>query len=381
MTIIDRYILRHFFINFAILLAVLMLLFVLVDFIVTLDQFVSAGREWSEEYGGTLPATLMVLGDYFGPVLTLIYVFCAALPVIGAMGFTLAGLQRSREATAVVASGVSLYRVAAPILIAGVVLGALVLPLQEYIIPQVSHKLTRSKSELKYLERAGEPLHMVRDASGALLSAASFEFDRQMLRGVTIHERDERGVATRRITATQALWEPGDGEAQPEGWRLVNGYADELGGMAQALERSGDTAPMEVTFFETGLSPEVLVIARQSNMYPWFLSLNRLRQMEANPAMEPARRAEITRIIWGRFSLLVVNILVMVMGLSCFLQIGQMNLIGQAMIASGVCLSAWGGALLVLFTGAGPLNPVAAAWLPVAICLPIAAAALQFVRT
>ena len=78
---------------------------------------------------------------------------------------------------------------------------------------------------------------------------------------------------------------------------------------------------------------------------------------------------------------MVVNALVLVMGLACFLQLGQKNLITQAMVASGVSLGAWGGALLVLFAGAGTMSPVAAAWLPVALCLPAAAVAIQLVRT
>ena len=376
MKILDRYILRQFFINFAILSVVFLSLFLVVDLIVTLDEFLQAGQRWSGRYGGTLPATLVVIADYYGPMLVLIYAFCSGVPVLGAMGFTLASLQRSREATAVVASGVSLYRLAAPIVIAGILLNGAALPLQELVIPPLSEKLSRSKSDLKRAEVEGVSLRLVPDESGDLLSAASFDPVHGMLRDVTIHKRTDAGLLERRIGATQAYWD----EAR-DGWGLVQGMAAEVGDLDAALQGTLHTQPREVEFFATGLSPKVLTVTRQSGLYPWFLSMGELQQLQINGAVEPAQQREITRILWGRFSLLVVNVLMLVMGLAFFLQIGHPNLLTQAVRAAGVCLPVWGGGLLVLFTGMGGLNPVATAWLPVVIYLPVSAVLLQFVRT
>lgn len=376
MKILDRYILRQFFINFVILTVVFLSLFLVVDLVVTLDKFLEGGQYWSDRYGGLLPATLVVIADYYGPMLVLIYAFCSGVPVLGAMGFTLASLQRNRESTAVVASGVSLYRLAAPIVVAGILLCGAALPLQELVIPPLAEKLSRSKSDLKRPEPEGVALQLVPDESGDLLSAASFDGEHGMLRDVTIHERDSAGLLVRRISATQAYWVEARG-----GWELVNGMAAELSGLDMSDPGTLRTEPQVVELFETGLSPQVLTVRQQSGFYEWFLTMGDLQSLQSNPAVEPAKRGELTRILWGRFSLLVVNVLVLVMGLAFFLQVDRPNLMAQAVKAAGVCLPIWGGGLLVLFTGAGGLNPVATAWLPVVIYLPVSAMLLQFVRT
>lgn len=376
MKILDRYILRQFFINFVVLTVVFLSLFLVVDLVVTLDKFLEAGQQWSGWYGGVLPATVVMIADYYGPMLLLIYAFCSGVPVLGAMGFTLASLQRSRESTAVVASGVSLYRVAAPIVVAGILLCGAALPLQELAIPRFAEKLSRSKSDLKHTEPEGVALQLVPDESGDLMSAASFEADPGILRDVTIHVRDEAGMLVRRIGATQAYWVASRG-----GWELVQGMAAEVGDQDMSDPTSLRVEPRVVEFFATGLSPQVLTVRQQSGLYEWFLTMGDLQSLQSNPAVEPSKQNEITRILWGRFSLLVVNVLVLVMGLAFFLQVGRPNLLTQAVKAAGVCLPIWGGGLLILFTGAGGLNPVATAWLPVVLYLPVSAVLLQLVRT
>ncbi len=76
MTTLDRYIIRQFLMNFAILSAVLMGLFLVVDLIVDLDEFLAAGRAHKARFGGgAMLATVYTVVDYYVPVLLLIYVF------------------------------------------------------------------------------------------------------------------------------------------------------------------------------------------------------------------------------------------------------------------------------------------------------------------
>ena len=108
MNILDRYIVRAFLVNFGILLVVLMSLFVLVDLIIDFDEFLKGGQVRADRYGGVFLATMFSIVDYYGPVIVLMYVFLSGLLVVTAMGFTLSGLQRTQELTAMVASGLSL---------------------------------------------------------------------------------------------------------------------------------------------------------------------------------------------------------------------------------------------------------------------------------
>jgi len=90
MKTLDRYIVRQFLTNFAILFVVLMSLFVVVDLIVDLDEFIQAGAAHADAWiGGRWMATLGITVGYYGPTVLLVYVFFNGLIVVGAMGFTL----------------------------------------------------------------------------------------------------------------------------------------------------------------------------------------------------------------------------------------------------------------------------------------------------
>jgi len=372
---LNRYIIRQFLINFVILLAVFTMLFVLVDLIVDMDEFVKAGRLRADEFGGQITATLWTVAMYYGPVLVLLYVFFSGLLVVGAMGFTLASMIRSRELTAMVSSGISMYRIAAPVVLVGGILNVLTLLDQEFVIPNLAYRLTRPKSQVRYDAIKSFEVRYAVDGKGHLLSAAIFNpsIDQPMLMGVTILERSEFGQAERRITAEQAFW-----SAPYQRWDLIGGYAIRPLRDGSALPDTITSQRAEpVEHFQTDLSPQVL-LANEERLYPRLLSFADLRHLASNSAID---NGPIRRIMHGRFSLLVLNVLVLVIGLPFFLIRGPANILQQGVLAAATCLSAWGLGVLVPEVAAVYLNPVASAWLPVVILLPVSAIGLQFVRS
>lgn len=370
MKTIDRYIIRTFLINFAILFVVVMSLFVVIDLIVDLDEFLKGGQHRAGEDGSVVMGTLVTIVDYYGPVIVLLYVFLSGVIVTAAMGFTVSAMQRARELTAMVASGISMYRIAAPVVIAGIGLSALTLPCQELLIPAVAAKLARSKSQLDHAAIENFPVHYARDEAGNLIRAVEFDPNLGVLIGVTILERSEEQLIQRHITAAQATW-----DEQRQGWQLLEG---EVTTPAEAGSIQGRSASID--FYATRLSPTVL-LARRATIYPRLLPLAELQAMQSNEAVDQSQRNQITQIIWSRFSLLVVNVLVLVMGLPFFLLRAPKNPFVQSIKAAGVCLGAWGGGLVMLQVTATWVNPVAAAWLPVVIYLPLSALLLQTIET
>lgn len=380
MKTLDRYVIRLFLVNFAILFAVLMLLFIVVDLIVDLDEFLSAGEERAADFGGRFFATVYTIADYYGPLVVLLYVFFSGLLVAGAMGFTLAAMLRTREMVAMVASGISLYRVAAPLLVAGIVLNALALPAQEFLIPAVAAKLARSKSQVEHEVIENFPIRYAAGEEGILLSAAELDAETQTLRQVSIVDRADNGMPERLIEAGVAKWDDARG-----GWLLFNrAVGDGFDGTGNEV-RPGTpdqpySDPQPLDFFPSKLSPTVL-LARNAAIYSRLLPMSELQAMQSNPAVGAKQRGQIAQVIWGRFSLLVINVLVLVMGLPFFLQLATGNMLVQSLKAVVVCMGAWGTGLLMLQAGVNWLNPVAAAWLPVVIFLPLSALLLQRVRT
>ncbi|MEM8782030.1 MAG: LptF/LptG family permease [Planctomycetota bacterium] len=371
MKTLDRYIVRQFLTNFVILLIVLMGLFLVVDLIVDLDEFLQAGERKAERNGG--PAvwwTLVTVADFYGPVLCLVYVFFSGLVVVGAMAFTVNLLQRHRELTGMLAGGVSLYRVALPIVAVGALLSLATLPMQEYLLPEVASKLMRSKSELKREGVKDRPMRYVPDAAGNLWSARSFDPNLGLLRDVQVLERDDAGLLVRKIAATEAVWD----EAE-SAWRLTQGVALEPGGGVGA-----DESLVAVESVSTQLSPTAL-LARQATILPSVLSLRQLQDLASNPTIESSQQSLITRTVQGRFSLMVLNVLLLVLALPYFLKRVPGDALRSAIMASGLCLGAWGGGVLTLQASPQTLPPVVSAWLPVAVNLPLAAWMLTRIRT
>lgn len=375
MKTIDRYILRQFVLNFVILLIVLSGLFVIVNVVVDLDEFLSAGKLLADDLGGFWLATAWVIIDFNAPLLLLIYVYFSGLLVVGAMGFTFAGLLRTRELTAMVSSGISMYRIAMPVLILGGLLSAASLPSQEFFIPHLASRITRHKSEIGENKPKLIEVSFAVDRSHSLLSASEFDPRGNTLREVSILERTEVGKATGRITADSAEWVDQKGVT---GWKLANGQRFRRE-MARTAGLRGDMRSGErIDFFATDLSPKVL-LAHQQSVYLRLLSLRDLDELRAQTQLiDPD---QVLQVMHTRFSLLVMNVLILVMGLPFFLLREPANMLLQGVKAAGVCLGAWGGGLVLLQIGGDLLNPVAAAWLPVVIYLPVSAALLVQVKT
>lgn len=371
MRLLDRYIVRQFVQNFVILGVVLSGLFILVDLIVDLDEFLKAGRAHADQRGGVLLATLWVMFDYYGPLMMLIYTAMSGLLVVAAMGFTIAQLQRSRELTAILASGVSLYRVAAPVLVAGFLLNLLVLPVQELAIPPLADKLVRSKSQVGKPTISDKPIHYATDDAGSLISAATFSAERGELSEVRIIERDKTGQQTRLIRADTAEWS----EAE-QAWQLENGRSfNVLGDVEAGTDQIGGTA---IAQYETELSPEVL-ITRQAALFVRLQSLKKLESMRSNAALTDIQRGQITQIMWSRFTTLVLGVLILLMGLPYFLTRVPGNVLVNSAKAAAVTIGAWSAGLVLLQVGG--INAVTAAVLPVALYVPVAFYLITTIKT
>ena len=387
--ILDRYIIRQFLINFVILLFVLATLIVLIDLVINLDEFLAAAQKHAalgpmDGSGGVLEpddpdaagswsllTVAWLMWDWHGPVVVLMYVYLCGLVVIGAMGFTFSELTRKREMVAILTSGLSMYRVAAPILIVGGALNVLALPVQELVIPRLADKLARNHAQLGEPTVGKFPVRFVSDGAGNLISASDFHPKLGRLDNVNIQVRTRQGLGHRIITASQAFWNDRLGR-----WTLIEGN-EHLTVRNGAIGPDAPTHKPEVLFFESTLSPQVL-IANRAEIYPSLLPLTELRRLRQSNALDPVL---VSRIMHQRFSMLVVNMLILIMGLPFFLSREPTDLLEQAVRASALCLGAWGSGLVVLQISTTHLNPVASAWMPVVIYLPISVWLMQRIKT
>lgn len=380
MTILDRYIARQYVTNIVLLFIVLFAFVIVIDFSLNFDEFVRIARRLGT-VGDQEPSTLrtgalaaFLVMDLWWPRLFMLFGYMLGLVLVGAMGFTCAQLVKSRELVAILAGGVSLYRVARPIII--VAAGALLLQAanREFVLPRLAPLLTRDKQDAGKRELGLARKQLAADSQGRLFYAKSFDLDRGVIDGLWIWERDESGLMTRLITASSARWVGG-------AWRLTDGRA-----VDRSPNRGAGTLPppVAVASVETDLDPTALKLRRyetfRQNLSSAQISelISRYRAQSSPPQ---ARIEAVQRVRWGRYAELGATLLTLVVCLPFFLRREPANMIVQSLFAAPVAIILIVGGVLGTTAAIPGLPPQIAVFVPAIAQLPLTIAALTSIRT
>ena len=141
MLLIDRYLLRSFLWVWFICFCSLTGLYIVIDALTNLEEFLKIAEKTQRNF-------VVVMGDfYLYRAISFFDRTSGILTLIAAM-FTLAGLQRYNELTALLAAGTSKWRIVRPIIVAGACMALLAALNREIIMPAHRAKLTRSPQEL-----------------------------------------------------------------------------------------------------------------------------------------------------------------------------------------------------------------------------------------
>ncbi|MEM6313803.1 MAG: LptF/LptG family permease, partial [Planctomycetota bacterium] len=145
MTTLDRYVLGSFFKNYAISLFVLTGLYIVLDMVFQFDEF-AVDDDSSEGVLGAGEVIWAIASFYFFKAFLFFTQLAAVIPVVAA-AFTLMRMSRFNEMTAVLAAGVPLLRVAAPIALSAVVMTFVVLVNHELVIPKMIPQLLKEHDQ------------------------------------------------------------------------------------------------------------------------------------------------------------------------------------------------------------------------------------------
>lgn len=367
MSILDRYILRTLAINYAIALAVMLSLYVLLDLFINIDEFV--------EQRAPLPRVLANMFDYYWPNLLLYFSQLSGVITLFACLAAVARMRKFNEMSAILASGVSLYRVARPILAFGVATTGLQVVATEWLIPQVAHRLARDHDDVEGL-RAYE-VFFVRDLSGDLISAARFLPESDSLQQLLVLSRDADGTLTKALEADRADWRPPDATRPRPYWKLERGRI-----VSRAPQQEGGLGPREEkilsypTVYETTLGPREIQV-RQADSWARFLSLGQLRELASQDTPD---RAGILRLRHARVVAPIVSVVLLMLGLPFFLDRSPANVLGDAgrcMIVCGLCYVA----AFVSQSIRSETQPALYAWLPIFVFGTVAIVLFDRVKT
>ena len=358
---LDRYILRAFFTNYFIALAVMIGLYVILDLFVNLDEF-------TEVKSQTTFQTLEKIVDFYGYNLFLYFAQLAGVITLVAACFTLGRFHRTNELTAVLASGTSLYRVATPVLLGALAMNALWFADQEFIIPTFASKLARKHADVE--GRHTYAVWFQPDRNNALVSASMFHPSVKEMRGVVIIKRDANARMNEIIRADRARW-----DEERRLWHLENGHAMRLGTGGDELGHR------PITEYDSDLTPKELAL-QQATQWTTFLSLPELNKMQRR--FGGPGRNEFIRVKHTRLTTVMMNMILLCLGLPFFLNRERPSII----VAGGKCLFVCGSCYALTFfchssldlTMFG-LSAALPAWLPVLLFAPIAVLTLDNVKT
>lgn len=136
MKIIDRYILKEFFLFLCMIMGLFVTLFIIIDFFERLKLFLNNN------------ASLSQMGSFIFYQIPMIVSLTLPVAVMIATLITLSTFSRNSEITAMKANGISLYRIASPIFLSAVIISFFLFFFSEWVTPMANQK----SDHIKYVE-------------------------------------------------------------------------------------------------------------------------------------------------------------------------------------------------------------------------------------
>lgn len=364
MKLLDRQILRSLLVNYGIALAVMMSLYVVLDLFINIDEFTESNQAFS--------AVTARMLSYYGAHVFLYFSQLSAVITLFACLATLAQMRRANEFTAILASGVSLYRVGAVSVAFALGTSVLWCLNTELVIPRLAHLLARSHDDAE--GRGSRGVWLVNDGPSTLLSAFKFVPADQCMGNVLIVHRNAHGMVESLVEADSAVWDDTIGHPPKGGWKLQRGRQKRR--VVDDASTSSRPAVREtpIAMYQSSLSPAVLE-ARQTEQWLAYSSLSQLAKLSER---EPVLADRVRQTKHRRLVAPLVHLLMMLLGLPFILCREPGRIVDDAVKCLAVCGLCY---LLACLGGSVVNTSVFSAWLPVIVFTPVAGLLIYRIRT
>ena len=267
MKILDRYIARNFIVGYVIVLVVLMGLCIVIDLFINLDEFAELS-----DLGARV--VLSNMATYYGVQSALYFRYLAGFITVIAALFSLGRMIWTNELIAVMASGTSLKRIVAPVVLLSILFTGLLVVDQEIIIPRLANQLVRSHDALP-----GEETYDVwfmGDDNGSLINTRNFDEKTGTMHKPTIIVREPVPDSVRWNVVGEIQADSATYNRQKKRWDLKNGIFLKI--VKQDEELSMSQQPEPRAFYESDVTPEDIPVRRQED-YKSLLSSAQLARL------------------------------------------------------------------------------------------------------
>lgn len=343
--VFDLYILRSFFYWMGLMLAGFI---VLSDAFTLFDLLPDISRQH---------ASLFIIVDYFAHLLPLaLYQLLPLAALVGTLA-TLGLLAKNNEVTAFKACGISLFRLATPLILAGLLLTAGMFLLDDTILPYANQRQDALRDQIKGrpAETYFQPTHQwIYGEHNQVFNYQFFDPDRNLFGGLNIFEIDPGTFELRRrVFASRASWEP-----SLSSWVLESGWVRDF---------SGGTVTSYVPFrAETldELTEKPSYFKREVRQY-YQMNWSQLRAYIRGLQQAGFDTSRLSVEWHKKFAYPLITTIIMFLGIPFAFLIGTRGATGGIALAIGIGIVYWSTAALFEALGAvGQLPPFLAGWAP-----------------
>ncbi len=372
MKILSRYVIKQFLIGYLIAFCVLIGMIIAIDLFINMDEF----AEHSDQGIG---AVMMNIVTFYVAQSTLWFRDMAGVITVIAAVFSLARMTKNNELIAVMASGMSLKRFIAPIIIMAALLMSLQVFDQEFLIPRLTSQLTRSQDDMPGVKKYD--LWFASDSNGNLISTPQFDPQTATLEFPFIVLRKPVPQTTQfavvgRIKAKSAKYDYEQG-----GWTLTDG---QLMRVPDASTSSTMPPTAKVDFFKSDLTPEQIPMRRQEG-YKSLLSSAQLIQMANSRGTRQNDLAELVLQKNTRITDPILNLIMLLVALPVLVCRDPRDMKTAIMISFATSTSCFALSFVCKMFATevffNQVRPELWAWAPIFIFVPIALIQLDSMKT
>jgi LPS export ABC transporter permease LptF/LPS export ABC transporter permease LptG len=342
--LMDLYLLRRFFSYFAMLMLVFVFLFEAFTFFELLDD-IARHR-----------IAFIVVVDYFWFLTPYLLYQLAPLAALVAILVTLGTMSKSNEIVACKASGISLYRLAVPLLFAGLALAAGMIVLDDTFLPYANQRQDALRNQIKGKppQTYRQPERWIFGENSKIYNYDLFDPTQNLFGGLTVLEIDPATFEMRRrVFASRARW-----SASQKLWLLESGWVREFSGGAMVrYDRFNVKDLPELTESPSYFNREVLPAIQMS--WP------QLRRY-----IDDLHRAgfdvSALTVQWHRkLAFPLIAPVSMLLAFPFAFLVGTRGAVGGVAVGIAIGIVYWLGAeLLAAMGGVGQLPPLLAGWSP-----------------
>jgi LPS export ABC transporter permease LptF/LPS export ABC transporter permease LptG len=342
--LMDLYLLRTFFSYFAMLMLVFVFLFEAFTFFELLDD-IARHR-----------IAFVVVVDYFWFLTPYLLYQLAPLAALVAILVTLGVMSKNNEIVACKASGISLYRLAVPLLFAGLALAASMIVLDDTFLPYANQRQDALRNQIKGKppQTYRQPERWIFGENSKIYNYDLFDPAQNLFGGLTVLEVDPTTFEVRRrVFAARAKW-----SGSQELWVLESGWVREFSeGTIARYERFNVKDLPELTEPPSYFNREVLPAIQMS--WP------QLRRY-----IDDLHRAgfdvSALTVQWHRkLAFPLIAPVSMLLAFPFAFLVGTRGAVGGVAVGIAIGIVYWLGAeVLAAMGGVGQLPPLLAGWSP-----------------